>query len=372
MKYYRYLPISLLILLMSCNLNEEQSKIVLQTTGFADSTKIYLTNYETMLTDSGYIMNNNMAFYADVDGPTMFAIRPIFETRATFEVKTFWKENKQLTIKAEKGNLENAKIEGSVIQIQADLVDHDKKQLQQKNDSLASIYKSWDKEDTEGRLAIRKKGREITQAIADVEINYIKNNPDELFSAITLKQLMTYTIPKTETKALYENLSVDMQATKYGMSIKKYLELSQDLEVGDQAVDFQLPDLDGNLVGLKDFSGKYILLDFWGSGCGPCRMENPNLLRYYQAYRDKGFEIISISFDKNRDDWANAVEKDSMIWTTVCDLKGTDGDVIMTYNVYMMPTYFLIDPNGIIFEKFLGRAGPLESKLKEIFDHYDK
>lgn len=160
-----------------------------------------------------------------------------------------------------------------------------------------------------------------------------------------------------------------MQSTKYGISIKKYLELSRDLKVGDEAIDFLLPDLDGNLVGLSNFKGKYILLDFWGSGCGPCRMENPNLLRNYIAYRNKGFEIISISFDKNSEAWANAVKKDSMIWTTVCDLKGSDGDVIMTYNVYFVPTYFLIDPDGVIIDKFLG-TGQLDGKLKEIFPNY--
>lgn len=275
---------------MSCNPNENNSKIVLETTGFADSTKIFLVNTETVRTDSGYIINNNLVFYADVDEPTKFFIKPVIRTRADIDVKYFWKENKLLTIKGEKGNLEYAKVEGSVIQIQADAVDASKNHLKQINDSLLSVYKSWDKEDTEGKSAIRKKGKEITQAIIVVETDYIKNNPDELYSAITLKQLMTYTIPKEKTKALYENLSAEIQETKYGITIKKYLDLSLDLKIGDQAADFQLPDLDGNLVGLKDFKGKYILLDFWGSGCGPCRMENPNLLRYYKAYREKGFK----------------------------------------------------------------------------------
>jgi len=213
---------------------------------------------------------------------------------------------------------------------------------------------------------LRTRGREITKAITDVDINYVKNNPDNLYSAVILKQLMTYTIPKKETEALYEDLSSEIKSTKYGLAIKKYLEISRDLEVGDKAIDFQLPDQDGNLVGLSNFQGKYILLDFMSSGCGPCRMENPNLLRNYREYRDEGFEIISISFDKNREDWLNAVKKDSMIWTTVCDLQGGDGDVIMTYNVYFMPTYFLINPDGIIIDKFLG-MGQLDGRLEKIF-----
>ena len=325
---------------MSCKPGNNSSKILLETTGYADSTLIYLVHMETATKDSGYIINNELVFDVDVVEPTPFQINPVFITRESFEYRSFWKENRQLTIRAEKGNLNNARVEGSEIQIQADFVKGSKDKLTQLNDSLLTVYRSLEDKKSEEALALRAKGKEAIKAITDVDISYIKNNPDQLFSAITLKQLMTYTIPKDKTAALYESLSVEMKSTKYGRSIKKYLELSRDLQIGDKAPDFQLPDLNGKLVGLKDFEGKYILLDFWGSGCGPCRLENPNLLRYYKTYRDKGFEIISISFDKNWEEWANAVKKDSMIWTTLCDLQGSDGDVIMTYKVYFHANIF--------------------------------
>jgi len=139
-----------------------------------------------------------------------------------------------------------------------------------------------------------------------------------------------------------------------------------DFKVGDKATDFKLPDLEGNLVGLSSFKNKYILLDFWSANCGPCRLENPNLLRNYQTYHQRRFEILSISLDRSRKDWENAVKKDNMIWTTVSDLQGSDGDVPTTYNVYFIPTYYLIDPNGIIIDKFSGR-GQINTKLKKIF-----
>lgn len=366
MKKYTYFPILLLLIIIACNQNENHSKIILETTGFADSTKIILYNYETQISDTGFMLNNMLVFNAQVKEPTLFSIRNIAKSREAFDNRMFWKEDKQLNIKALTGKLKTAIIEGSEIQIQADLVDARKNHFKQINDSLVKVYRSLPKEETEKRAEIRAQGLEMTQAITDVETNYIENNPEELFSAISLKNLMSYTIPKDKTIALYENLSIRLQSTKYGKTIKKYLDISLDLKVGDQAVDFQLPGLDGNLIGLSSFKGKYILLDFWSSGCGPCRIENPNLLRNYRAYRDQGFEIISISFDKNRKDWADAVKQDSMIWTTVCDLKGGDGDVIMTYNVYFMPTYFLIDPDGIIIDKFMGR-GQLDGKLEKIF-----
>ncbi len=358
--------ISIALFVISCMPEDNNSEILLKTTGYADSTKIYLADTETLESDSGYIINDQLIFNIDTDEPKKFQLRPVITTRADIDIRTIWKENRQLTIRAEKGNLKNAVVEGSEIQIEADKVKANKDRLQYLNDSLAKAYRSLENRKSEEALALRTRGREITKAITDVDINYVKNNPDNLYSAVILKQLMTYTIPKKETEALYEDLSSEIKSTKYGLAIKKYLEISRDLEVGDKAIDFQLPDQDGNLVGLSNFQGKYILLDFMSSGCGPCRMENPNLLRNYREYRDEGFEIISISFDKNREDWLNAVKKDSMIWTTVCDLQGGDGDVIMTYNVYFMPTYFLINPDGIIIDKFLG-MGQLDGRLEKIF-----
>lgn len=351
---------------MSCSQNDNPSKIIIETTGFADSTKIYLHNTGKATQDSGYIVNNNLVFSVDVDEPTLFLIRPVIKTRADIDVKSFWKEDKQVTIRAEKGNLKNAIVEGSEIQKQVDIIEASKSHLKQPLDSIWTEYRSVPRKDTVKRKALRTEGKEIEQAITDVDVNYVKNHPDELYSVITLKNLMKYTIPKAQTKELYENLSPEMQSTKYGITVKKFLELSTDFKIGDKAKDFQLPDLDGNLVGLNNFKDKYILLDFWSSNCGPCRLENPNLLKNYKTYRDRGFEIISISLDINREDWENAVKKDSMIWTTVSDLKGVDGDIPMTYNVYFVPTYYLIDPNGIIIDKFLGR-GQLDEKMKEIF-----
>jgi len=351
---------------MGCNQNNNQSQIILKTSGFADSTKIYLDNSLTQITDSGYIINNNLVFSVELNEPTRFTIRPIYKRGMPYDVKTFWKEDKQIIINALTGKLETALVEGSEIQKQLDIIDAAKAPLKLLNDSLLMEYRKLPREDTEKRLVLRTQRREMTKAILDVEVDYVNNNHDEVFSVITLKNLMSYSIPKDKTKELYENLSAQMKSTKYGLNIKKYLDLSTDFKIGDQAKDFQLPDLEGHLFGLSSFKGKYILLDFWSANCGPCLMEIPVLLRNYETYKEKGFEILSVSLDKKREDWENTVNKENMIWTTVGDLEGLDGDIPMTYSVYYMPTYYLIDPNGIIIDKILGR-GQLDEKLEKLF-----
>lgn len=366
MKNYICFSISLFIFMMSCSSKDNQNKITLKTTGFTDSTKIYLHNSEKETIDSGYIVNNILVFSVNVDEPTRFMIRPVIKTRADIDVRSFWKEGNQITIHAEKGNIKNAMVEGSEIQKQADILRFSKIHLEQSRDSLQNEYWSLPREDKEKRQALQTEKEKIEQAITDMDVNYIKKNPDELYSVITLKDVMKYTIPKALTKELYENLSVENQSTKYGVMVRKFLELSTDFKIGDKATDFKLPDLNGNLLGLNRFKDKYILLDFWSSNCGPCLIENPDLLKNYKKYRDRGFEIIGVSLDRNREDWEKTVKRDSMIWTTVSDLKGFDGDLPLTYNVYFIPTYYLIDPNGVIIDKILGR-GQLDEKLKLIF-----
>lgn len=366
MKKYIFFTALLFVFMISCRQNNEHSKIILETIDFADSTLIYLDNSITRNTDTGYIIDNNLVFFAETDEPTRFTIRPIYIRGADYDVKTFWKEDKKITIRALTGKLKTAIVEGSEIQKQLDIINASKAPLKQLNDSLLAEYRKLPREETEKRLELRTQGKEITQAIKDIEIDYVKNNPEELYSVITLKNLMSYTIPKTQTKELFENLSDKLKSTKYGLNIKKYLDLSIDFKIGDKAKDFQLPDLEGNLFGLSSFKGKYILLDFWSANCGPCLMEIPVLLNNYNTYKDKGFEILSVSLDIKREDWENTVKDKGMIWTTVGDLEGLDGDIPMTYSVYYMPTYYLIDPNGIIIDKILGR-GQLDEKIKKLF-----
>lgn len=366
MKNVSYLTILLVFFLMSCSQTDDHSKIILKTIDYADSTLIYLYNSITQNTDTGYVIDNNLIFSADTDEPTLFIIRPVYKRGVDYDVKMFWKEDKKITINALTGKLKTAIVEGSEIQKQVDIIEASKSHLNQSLDSIKTEHRSVPRKDKEKRKALRNEGKELELAITDVDVKYIKNNPDELYSVITLKNLMTHTIPKAKTKDLFENLSDDLKSTKYGLNIKKYLDLSTNFEVGDKAKDFQLPDLEGNLFGLNSFKGKYILLDFWSANCGPCLMDFPVLLKNYKKYKDRGFEILSVSLDKKREDWENTAKKEGMIWTNVGDLEGVDGDIPVTYSVFVMPTYYLIDPNGIIIDKILGRVR-LGEKLEKLF-----
>lgn len=137
-------------------------------------------------------------------------------------------------------------------------------------------------------------------------------------------------------------------------------------EIGDQAPDIKMQNPDGEIVSLSSLKGQIVLLDFWASWCGPCRRENPNVVRTYKDYKDSGFTVFSVSLDNNRDKWLAAIEKDSLVWENhVSDLKGWSSSGAALYGVRSIPATFLLDENGVIIAKNL-RGSILESKLEEI------
>jgi peroxiredoxin len=136
---------------------------------------------------------------------------------------------------------------------------------------------------------------------------------------------------------------------------------------GAEALDFRLPDPNGNMIALSDLRGKIVLVDFWASWCGPCRMENPNVVKMYAKYKDKGFEILGVSLDKEKQAWLQAIQQDGLTWKHVSDLKYWQCEAARLYNVTGIPMTFLIGKDGKIIGKNL-RGPALENKLKELFN----
>ena len=137
--------------------------------------------------------------------------------------------------------------------------------------------------------------------------------------------------------------------------------------IGAVAPDLAFENPDGKVLKLSDLRGKYVLIDFWASWCGPCRKENPNVVKLYKQYHDKGFEVYSVSLDRDKNSWIKAIEKDNLMWTNhVSDLKYWSSEGAKIYGVSSIPSTFLIDKEGHIIGKNL-RGEELANKLKSIF-----
>src|SRR5665213_716387 len=197
--------------------------------------------------------------------------------------------------------------------------------------------------------------------------SFILLHPDSYLSLLALSSVAGPAPEPDENDPLYNSLSKQLKETETAKRLEKALDGLRSTAIGSIAPDFVQNDVNGVPVRLSSFRGKYVLLDFWASWCGPCREENPNVVRAYNKYKDKNFTIISVSLDKpeGRDSWLAAIKYDGLRWTQLSDLQFWNNQAAALYKVTSIPSNFLIDPIGKIVAKNL-RGGDLDDKLNEV------
>jgi thiol-disulfide isomerase/thioredoxin len=194
---------------------------------------------------------------------------------------------------------------------------------------------------------------------------FISKNPSSPVALYFVKQTLGMDMDAAKAGPMFQLLSPELQNSNTGKELAAMIEVGKKSMIGVAAPDFSQPSPEGTTISLSSFKGKYVLVDFWASWCGPCRAESPNLVKAYDQYKSKGFEIFSVSLDEKKERWLKAIKDDGYTWPQAGDLKGWDNEVAAQFGISGIPFNFLVDPNGIIVARNL-RGEELEKKLKEL------
>ncbi len=339
--------------------------------GVEDSTLVYLqlVRENALKTiDSAAIKSSEVGFSGKLESPEMVYLN-IGNTR---KIINLFGENSDISIKVSVDSLDKAEVKGSKTHDDLLAFMDFMKPMDGKSKELNEEYQLASRQQDHGKMQdLAAQYEQMRQEQIKMIGQFVNEKKGSFVAPFIIRRYLAYEMEYAELDSLLEGLDPAVHTSEDYQTLNDRVMRLKSVEVGQPAVDFALNDTTGNPIAISSFRGKVLLIDFWASWCGPCRRENPNVVKLYQDYQDKGFEIIGVSFDKSRAKWIDAIHQDQLTWSHVSDLKGWSSEAGKLYAINVIPATVLLDREGTIIAKNL-RGEALRKKLEEFYAAEDQ
>ncbi|MDP4282268.1 MAG: TlpA disulfide reductase family protein [Bacteroidota bacterium] len=356
--------LSIMAVFVSCNNRKENQFLITGSVQGVDTGMVYLEKSQVkdwIKVDSVKLKHGEFRFLGSTPMPQLYGIQVAGKPVRLM----FFAENSDIKIKMDPDSIDRSQVTGSASQ---DVFKEFKSKMapieKQMSDLDTKYQKAKTAHDTAGIKKIDSSYNLLEGQSKNIILDFAKTyHHSVVASYVIMKNAWQFELPELKTVAAAIDSALD--SSVYVIEMKKRIKILDNVDLGKQAPDFTLNDTTGKPVTLSSLRGKYLLVDFWASWCSSCRAENPNVVKVYQAYKYKGFDILGVSFDKDRSHWINAIKADGLTWIQISDLKGWDNQAGRLYGILSIPSNVLLDKDQKIIARNL-QGEDLQKKLAEL------
>jgi thiol-disulfide isomerase/thioredoxin len=333
--------------------------------GLAKDKLYYYVNIDGGKLDSTTVEDGKFAFEISCKEPALVQLT----VESTHEQGLFFGQPGDIDLQGVSGQLSEIKVKGSKAHEEFTAYVESLTPVQEKLQALMLTTK----QSNVDTAAVMLQYQEILNEKKTLLKKHIAKQPSSVVSAALILDVIDQNSEPAEAKAMLDMLQGEAAKSSYASSLAKAVDKlkivasakANPIAIGKAVPDFELPTPEGKPFKLSSLRGKYVLVDFWASWCGPCRQENPTVRVAYQKYHGKGLEIVGVSLDKKADAWTSAIKKDELPWIHVSELKEWEGITHVMYNVQAIPSNFLLDKEGNLIAMNL-RGTALEEALAKV------